>query len=56
MNAVTLETISEILDVIKSFNLIEEETICLSVDCTRKIGRYHLMDSQNPVYINVVRG
>lgn len=56
MNAVTLETISEILDVIKSFNLIEEETICLSVDRTRKIGRYHLMDSQNPVYINVVRG
>ncbi len=56
INAVTLETLSEILEVIRSFGLIEEEMICLSVDRMRKVGRYHMMDAQNPVYICVVRG
>ncbi len=56
MNAVTIETLSEIMEVIRSFGLIEEETICLSVDRMKKVGRYHMMDAQNPVYICVVRG
>lgn len=56
INAVTLETLSEILEIIRSFDLIEEEIICLSVDRMKKVGRYHMMDSQNPVYICVVRG
>ncbi len=56
INAVTLETIGEIVSVIKELNLNEEETISVSVDRTRKVGRYHLMDAQNPVYISVVSG
>jgi precorrin-6Y C5,15-methyltransferase (decarboxylating) len=56
MNAVTLETIGEIVSVIKELNLNEEETIAVSVDRTRRVGRYHLMDAQNPVYISVVTG
>ena len=56
MNAVTLETIGEIVAVIKELNLNEEETIAVSVDRTRRVGRYHLMDAQNPVYISVVSG
>ena len=55
ITAVTLETIAEIMSVIKEFDLIEEETTCISVDRTKRIGRYHLMDSQNPVYMTVVR-
>ena len=56
INAVTLETAGEIASVIKELNFVEEEIISVSVDRTRKVGRYHLMDAQNPVYIAVVRG
>ena len=56
INAVTVETAGEIASVIKELNLVEEEMINVSVTRTRKIGRYHLMDAQNPVYIAVVRG
>ena len=56
INAVTIETAGEIASVIKELNLVEEEIISVSVDRTRKVGRYHLMDAQNPVYIAVVRG
>ncbi len=56
INAVTLETAGEIASVIKELDLEEEEIISVSVDRTRKVGRYHLMDAQNPVYIAVVRG
>ena len=56
INAVTLETIGEIVSVIKELGLNEEETIAVSVDRTRRVGRYHLMDAQNPVYISVVTG
>ena len=56
INAVTLETAGEIVSVIKELNLCEEEIISVSVDRTRKVGRYHLMDAQNPVYIAVVKG
>ena len=56
INAVTLETAGEIASVIKELNLVEEEIISVSVDRSRKVGRYHLMDAQNPVYIAVVRG
>ena len=56
MNAVTIETVAEIASVIKELDLVEEEFINVSVTRTRKAGRYHLMDAQNPVYIAVVRG
>ena len=56
INAVTLETAGEIVSVIKELDLCEEEIITVSVDRTRRVGRYHLMDAQNPVYIAVVKG
>lgn len=56
MNAVTIETVAEIASVIKDLGLVEEEFTNVSVTRTRKAGRYHLMDAQNPVYIAVVRG
>ena len=56
INAVTIETAGEIAAVIKELGLVEEEMINVSVTRTRKVGRYHLMDAQNPVYIAVVRG
>ncbi|MGN1044817.1 MAG: precorrin-6A reductase [Candidatus Methanomethylophilaceae archaeon] len=56
INAVTLETVGEIVDTIDSLGLVEEEITMVSVSRSRKAGRYHLMNAQNPVYIAVVRG
>lgn len=56
INSVTLETIGETMNVIKELNLIEEETTCVNVSWARRLGRYHLMTAQNPIYISVVRG
>ena len=56
INSVTLETMGETMNAIKELNLIEEETVCVNVSWARKLGRYHLMTAQNPIYISVVRG
>ena len=56
ITSVTIETMGETASVIKDLGLVEEEIINVSVTRTRKVGRYHLMDAQNPVYIAVVRG
>ena len=56
ITAVTLETVGEIVSVIRDLGLAEEEIISVSVDRTRKVGRYHLSDAQNPVWIAAVRG
>ena len=56
INSITLETISEVLDSINTMDLIEEETVSVSVSKSRKIGSYHLMTAFNPVYISVLRG
>lgn len=50
INAVTLETVAEITDFLKESG-IEAEICQLTVAKARKMGRYHLMQGQNPVYI-----
>ncbi len=56
INAVTLETVSEVTDCLRTLPLIEEETICVNVARARLLGNYHLMSGQNPVYLIVCRG
>lgn len=56
INSVTLETMAETSEVISELGLIEEEITNINVSRARKLGRYHLMTAQNPVYIAVVRG
>lgn len=56
VNSVTIETMDETVRVIKELGLAEEEITNVSVAKARKIGSYHLMTAQNPVYIAVVRG
>ena len=56
INSVTIETMNETLEVIKELNLVEEEFTNITVAKARRLGRYHLMTGQNPVYIAVVRG
>ena len=56
INSVTIETMSETLQVIRDLNLVEEEFVNITVARSRHLGKYHLMTGQNPVYIAVVRG
>lgn len=56
INTVTLETISEVMDCLKSLPLIEEEILSMSTAKARELGRYHLMTGQNPIYIITCRG
>ena len=50
LTAVTLETISEMMDLAKEKEL-EVETTQISVSKAKKLGDYHLMMGQNPVTI-----
>ncbi len=56
INSITIETMSETLQVVRDLNLVEEEFINVTVARSRRLERYHLMTGQNPVYIAVVRG
>ena len=51
VNAVSLESISNIQSVLKEFNIEDFECIQLAVSRSEKAGSYHLMKAENPVYI-----
>ena len=51
VNAVTLETLSEILRCFAALGIDDTDMVQVSVTRTRKAGSYHLMDAQNPVWI-----
>ena len=48
-NAVTMETAAELSEAAKEFDY--SDICCVNVSRGRKMGRYHLMTAQNPVYI-----
>ena len=56
INAITLETISEMIKCFGELDIEEEEIISVNVSKSKKAGGYHLMTAQNPVYIGVCRG
>lgn len=51
INAVSLETIEEVRNVIKMFEPADEETLMMSVSEVQKIGSYHMLHGQNPIWI-----
>ena len=51
INAISLETVGEVMEAVKSGMLRDEEIVQLSVSRSRTLGRYHMMTGQNPVYI-----
>ena len=56
VNSVTLETISEVLELPRVCAVEQEEIVCINASNSRHLGRYNLMTAQNPVYIAVFRG
>ncbi|MGC4019881.1 MAG: precorrin-6y C5,15-methyltransferase (decarboxylating) subunit CbiE [Muricomes sp.] len=51
LNAISLETVKEVMESIEEGLLIEPEITQISVAKSRKLGAYHMMTGQNPVYI-----
>ena len=51
LNAITLETVMEALECLKSRKYLEDEIVQVQISKARKIGSYHMMTGQNPVYV-----
>ncbi|MBO4911502.1 MAG: precorrin-6A reductase [Butyrivibrio sp.] len=51
INCVTLETLTEVLSVIKEGKFAEPDIVQVSASRYRKVGDYHMADAINPVYI-----
>ena len=51
INAVSLETVEEVRKLIKKYEPEDEETVMISVSNIKKVGAYHMLQGQNPVYI-----
>lgn len=55
INCITLETVSEALELLKLYNFEESEIVSLSASRSKSIGRYHMMMGENPIYIITCR-
>lgn len=51
MNAVSMESICEIREVLEQFPVINEQVVQMQVSRARSVGGYHLMQAENPVWI-----
>ncbi len=51
INAISLETVAEALDCIKTLPVFRQDVVSVSVSRSRKLAGYHMMMGQNPVYI-----
>lgn len=50
-NCITLETVTELLKILKQYDFLERDIVQLNVARTKKAGPYHLMTGENPIYI-----
>ena len=51
INAVSLESVSYIMQTLKDFDISDEDVSQISVSKARKAGEYHIMTAQNPVFV-----
>lgn len=51
INAVTLETMTEMQRVISEYPVRNEEIVQMQVNRSKKVGGYHMMQAENPVWI-----
>lgn len=51
INAITMETICEMKELLSQFAITGEEFVQVQISRARKAGNYHLMQSENPVWI-----
>lgn len=55
VNAITLETVGEILASMKEYGFEEGEILQVMAAPVQKIGRFHMPKAQNPVYVAVMQ-
>ena len=51
INAISLETISEIKEILSFYKVENEEIVQIQVNRSKKAGNYHLMQAENPIWI-----
>ena len=51
INAISMETICEIKEIVSLYPVENEEVVQIQAGRTKKAGRYHLMQAENPVWI-----
>lgn len=51
INAISMETICEIKEALSRYTIKDEEVVQLQVSRSKKVGNYHLMQAENPVWI-----
>ena len=51
INCITLETVGEVLQVIKNQQFTETDIVQIGAARSKEIGRYHMMMGENPIYI-----
>lgn len=51
ISAVSVETFVEIKEMLFEFPTEEEELLQIQVNRTKKVGRYHMMQAENPIWI-----
>ncbi len=51
INAISLETVSEVMGLVEEGILPDAEILQVSAARSKVLGRYHMMMGQNPVYI-----
>ncbi|MGN0363000.1 MAG: precorrin-6Y C5,15-methyltransferase (decarboxylating) subunit CbiT, partial [Bilifractor sp.] len=56
LNAITLETVTQALDILKRLPFAEPDIASVTVAKSKKAGPYHMMMGQNPVYVITTEG
>ncbi len=51
INAISMETICEIKEILSAYDVKNEDIVQLQVSRSKQIGHYHLMQAENPVWI-----
>lgn len=51
VNAISMETICEIKEILSMYRIREKEIVQVQVSRAREAGKYHLMQAENPVWI-----
>ena len=51
INAVTLETLCELKEILGEYPIVNEEFVQMQVARSKTVGSYHLMQAENPVWI-----
>ena len=54
-NAITLETVSEIIECMKEYGFEDGELLQIQASPVKQLGSYHMPIAQNPVYIAVMQ-